>query len=468
MAKILMVQLQNAPYVGTAYLNGAAKSAGHEFVLHLGRDKDAICNAVKTEQPDIVGFSCMTGIHTEALEICERIKSESSVPTVMGGPHPTLFPEVIEHPALDVICRGEGELTLIEMLNALKDGRSLAGIPSLWVKQNGEIVKSPMRPLVNPLDDLPPIDWSCYQDTVVRRSSPVAFPVRGCPFSCSYCFNASIRDLYGVTAKDYVRHLSVERTLQEIDAAIRVFEPNPVLFTSDTFGCDLPWMEQLLARYSEMFELPFVLLLRPEFVSERLVQLLAEHKCHSVAIGVESGSERVRREILNRRHSNELLIKIAGQLHAAGIKFRTYNMIGLPGETEDEMWETVDINVRMKADYPRCAIFSPMPGTKLTQKAIAEGYLDADFGYDDIPFSILSSTVLHKVDHNQVKNLLHFFQTAVLFPGLRRVLRRLTHWRPNLFFRAWFYLLYAHLHRKSEGRRMLSYVSFLFANRKQL
>ena len=468
MAKILMIQFQNTPYIGTAYLNGAVKSAGHQFVLHLGDEESAAMNRIEQEKPDMIGFSCMTGIHTTALKLASSIKHRTSTPVMMGGPHPTLFPEVIEHEGLDVICRGEGEFALMDALNAIDAKQPLAGIPNLWVKENGKIHKADPRPLTDPLDQLPPLDWSCYQGTAAQSSSPVAFPIRGCPFSCSYCFNANFREFYHVSPRQYIRHFSVERAIEETRAAVQAFEPNPVLFTSDTFGIDLDWMDRFLTSYSREFKRPFVLLLRPEYATEPLVDILARHQCHSVAIGVESGSERVRSQLLNRKYSNQYLIEVADRLHRAGIKFRTYNMVGLPGETEEEMWETIDINVRMKADYPRCAIFSPMPGTKLTDKAIAEGYLDPAFSFDDVPFTILSKSILKNVDTVRIQNTMYLFQTAVRWPWLRKPLRWLTRWKHNGIMRWWFYLVYAWLHRKSEDRHFFSYLRYVFVNRKQL
>lgn len=256
----------------------------------------------------MIGFSCMTGIHTTALKLASSIKHRTSTPVMMGGPHPTLFPEVIEHEGLDVICRGEGEFALMDALNAIDAKQPLAGIPNLWVKENGKIHKADPRPLTDPLDQLPPLDWSCYQGTAAQSSSPVAFPIRGCPFSCSYCFNANFREFYHVSPRQYIRHFSVERAIEETRAAVQAFEPNPVLFTSDTFGIDLDWMDRFLTSYSREFKRPFVLLLRPEYATEPLVDILARHQCHSVAIGVESGSERVRSQLLNRKYSNQYLI----------------------------------------------------------------------------------------------------------------------------------------------------------------
>jgi radical SAM superfamily enzyme YgiQ (UPF0313 family) len=463
MAKILMIQIQPAPYAGTAYLNGAVLSSGHEFVLHLESDTGEILRKVSKEKPDCIGFSCMTGIHNDALRISKAIKENFDIPIIMGGPHPTLFPEVINEPHLDIICRGEGEFALIELLDALDNNKSYHHILNLWLKNEGYIVKNKLRPLVEPLDNIPLIDWSCYEGTIVKKSPPIAFLIRGCPYSCTYCFNVAMRRLYKGLGK-YIRYFSVDRSIREIRQAIDFFSQSPVLFTSDTFGTDIKWTEELFFNYSQLTDLPFVLLIRPELATPKLINIIKKYNCFSVALGVESGSERVRKELLNRNYSNPLLLRAANTLHDAGIRFRTYNILGIPSETEEELWETIDINIQMKTDFPRSSIFTPYPGTELAKIAQNLGYLDESFNFDSTPSSILSHSILKKIDHNIVQNSFYFFQTVILFPKLRPIIKKLIKLKPNFVFRLWFYFIYAYLHRKSEGRKLTHYIQYAWAN----
>jgi radical SAM superfamily enzyme YgiQ (UPF0313 family) len=180
---------------------------------------------------------------------------------------------------------------------------------------------------------------------------------------------------------------------------------------------------------------------------------------------VESGSERVREEVLNRHYTNDHLQEIARKLHDKGLKFRTYNMIGLPTETEQELWETIDINVRMKADFPRCAIYTSMPHTRLTQFARAKGLLDTAYSYNQAPSSVFVATVLKSVDKDRIQNCMYFFATAIKLPRLRRFIQWLTHTKPNVLYRLWFYLTFLHYHRKSEQRPLIPYIRYVLANR---
>lgn len=466
MTKILMIQMQIAPYTGTAYLNSAARSAGHTFLLAVESNKDKIFARIKHDEPDIIGFSCMSCFWEEILDMTKKIKKKfPNIPIIIGGPHPTFCPDIINEKSIDIICRGEGEYALVDLLNAMREKQEYTTVLNLWVKNKDGIHRNNLRPLADPLDKLPLIDWSCYKGTAVKNSSPIVFPIRGCPYACSYCFNAETRALYRDLGK-YVRHFSVERTMAEIREALDFFSDGPILFTSDSFGIDLDWMDELFTQYDKTITRPYVLLLRPELTNDRCISILAKHKCYGVALGVESGSERVRKVALNRHYPNKMLLQIAEKLHKHKIKFRTYNMIGLPTETEDEVWETIDINIQMKTDFPRTSIFTPFPGTKIVELCKREKYLPVDFTFKHLPKTVLAETILKKIDKDRVKNQLYFFQTVIIFPWTKPLVKRLIKMRPNILFRLWFYFIYAYLHRKSEQRKLLPYIKYLVSNSK--
>ena len=114
-------------------------------------------------QPDVVAFSCTTGVHRWAGDFAEKIKRGRDVLTVVGGPHPTFFPKFIEHPGVDVICRGEGEQAIVEMANKISAGEPVQDTLNCWFKRNGEIVSNGLRPLIANLDSIPNPDRLIYR-----------------------------------------------------------------------------------------------------------------------------------------------------------------------------------------------------------------------------------------------------------------------------------------------------------------
>ena len=152
-------------------------------------------------------------------------------------------------------------------MNALEEEKPYNKIENLWIKEgeNGQLYENPVRAYADPMDDIPMIDWDCFIDTPVESSSAVAFPIRGCPYKCSYCFNDSIMDLYKKEGGGrYVRSFSPERAVQEIEQALKVMKNDSVLFLSDVFGVDTVWMEDFLSLYVKRINLPYIVLLRPE------------------------------------------------------------------------------------------------------------------------------------------------------------------------------------------------------------
>ncbi|MEK7671893.1 MAG: hypothetical protein AAB344_06705, partial [Bacteroidota bacterium] len=179
---------------------------------------------------------------------------------------------------------------------------------------------------------------------------------------------------------------------------------------------------------------------------------LAEGGCKSVFFGVESGNEGLRNNVLLKSLTDAQIETAAEYLHDAEIPFRTYNITALPGETLGDAFSTVNLNIKIKTDYPWCSVFSPFPGTALTDYAIQEGYLDRDFDPDQLSRSFFTDTKMKHPDADQLENLQKFFQTAVLWPWTFPIVKRLIRLKPNMLFRLWFGLVYFHLYINSEQR----------------
>jgi len=424
---------------------------------------------VKNFRPDVIGFPCLTGVHRNVLELSSMLKKEfPHCKILLGGIHPTLFPKVIEDPNVDLICRGEGEWPTCELLDAIDSRSQALDIPNITWKKDGHVHHNEMRPLIDPLDSLPFPDYSIYKNIpcIAGDTYPAVYMTRGCPFACTYCHNSNQKKIYKGKGK-YVRSFGHERILEEVGSVIFHYPKTRAVFLgADTLGSDIEWLTGLLTKYSSRFNMPYTCLIRPEFINNDLVKLLAETNCHMIAFGVESGSERIRYDLLRRKYPNDQIIYAASLLKKYGIQFRTYNIIGFPSETPDEMLSTLKLNLKIKPDFPWCSIYTPYPETKLTEFSIVHGYLNHSFTYDDVPLSFFNDTVLKHVDRNFILNLHSFFQITVLYPWLFLLIKRLLRLPNNRFFRFIFKAVYSFVCIKSEKRSIFSYIKLALANRR--
>jgi radical SAM superfamily enzyme YgiQ (UPF0313 family) len=264
----------------------------------------------------------------------------------------------------------------------------------------------------------------------------------------------------------YVRIRTIDNVIGECLGLKRTTDVRTIYFADDVFGMSKKWLYEFLPVYKQEVGLPFICLVRADIVaSDRDYAFrLAEGGCKSVFFGVESGNEALRNKVLVKQLSDAQIEEAAKNLHDAGIPFRTYNIVGLPGETLDDAFSTVELNIRIKADYPWCSVFSPFPGTALTSLAIREGYLDRDFDPDNLMRSFFTDSPLKIEAIEQLQNLQKFFQTAVLIPAAFPVIKRLIRLPCNIFFTLWFGLVYFFVYLRSERRGFWKTLKFGLKN----
>ncbi|MBN1675642.1 MAG: B12-binding domain-containing radical SAM protein [Kiritimatiellae bacterium] len=369
--RVCFFQLDAVENMGVMYLSASLKAAGHSTDLILARLEHNPLGRLRALNPDVVAFSVTTGNHRAYLEWASIVKG--LIPhthIVMGGAHATFSPEVIEHPALDAICRGEGEAAFCEYLDRQTHGGEASRTRNFWVKQSGSVVRNPVRPLIGELDSLPHPDRGLYYDryAVVRQHPAKYFLAgRGCPFDCSFCHNHCLRELYGNPAA-YVRLHSPAYLTEDVLAVRDRYGLRTAVFTDDQFGLDVDWLKAFLPRFART-GLRFTCSVRADVMNRERVDLLAQNGCHSVCFGVETGVEEKRREVLDKPVTNAQLEQLAAWLHEAGIPFLTNNMMGFPGESLADAVETVRLNARLRTAFPWCSLFQPYPGTRLGEQA---------------------------------------------------------------------------------------------------
>jgi anaerobic magnesium-protoporphyrin IX monomethyl ester cyclase len=433
---------------GVMSISSVLKEAGHEcdiVVQNLERD---FIGAIVRCKPDAIGISCTTGLHLWATETARRIKMRMDVPIILGGPHATFYAETIRDESIDVLCIGEGEHPMLELAERIDAAHDITDIKNLWAKdEKGQIRKNPLRPLVQDLDAFPFMDRALYHKygpLRVYERNPIIITGRGCPYSCSFCFNKPLREMYSETGGQYVRRRSIRNVIEEILQIKQAYDVRRILFMDDTFVLDHEWVLGFLEAYRRDVALPFSCLVRADLINEKMVAALRQAGCFFVRMGIESGNEKLRSQVLQKEITDQQIEDTARLIKKYGIKLATNSILGVPGETIDTALETLQMNLDMRPDFAWCALMQPYPKTDLARYAITHGCLRQDFSFDDLDHSYFFSTPIEIQDKTAIENLQKFFSICVTFPFLLPVIKCLTRLPPNPVFDLIFRLYYAY------------------------
>lgn len=373
--RVAFVQRDVYDYIGLMQLIAVLEAMGHAASLVVGFSDKAILRALHADPPDLLALNVTAGVSwRDGLRTASQFKRRHpEVPVVLGGSYVTLYPELFESAAAEYACVGEGEGALAELVDALQDGRDPADIQNLRRKlSGGRIEKNPLRPLVEDLDSLPtPERRHHYAYPFLRAQKRKNFIAsRGCAFSCAYCYIASMRAIYNGIGT-FVRWRSPENLVAEIARVKKDYGMACVGFMDDLFPYDKKWVSDFTHLYQRDVRLPFMAAARTELLDEELIRMLAAAGCRSLGIGIETSSEKLRESILERpsEHNEEIVAKLLA-VRSAGIRLLTFNMMGIPGETERDAWQTVAMNARVRAEYPRFTVLTPSPGLRIADTAV--------------------------------------------------------------------------------------------------
>jgi len=416
------VESQGRVYLGICYLSSFLKSGGHDVeLIHLVRpiERDELIETVRRTAPDLVAFSATTMQFPKVRDISSWVKQEFDLPTICGGVHPTISPEsALEHPGIDYICVGEGEEAFLEFCDALEKGEPLEEIPNIWGKAEGRIFKNEVRPLVEDLDTLPFPDRSIFDPVNFapnQRQRLSMLASRGCPFNCSYCCNHLQKSIYPNSDK-YVRFRSPENVIEEIEAVLSASDGiKQVRFDDDILTLDRAWFREFAALYEARVGLPFICNARVDLLNDEMVGSLKQAGCSAIAMGVESGNYKLRKEVLLRNMKDEKILKAFSMCHQHGIPTVSLNMVGFPHETLDMALDTVKMNSAIGPGMSQVTAVCPFPNTRLYQVCKEEGMLDESGGdaFDTL-FSGKSELKLDKISRAQVNMICENFVLLIV------------------------------------------------------
>jgi len=328
-------------------------------------------------QPDLVALSTMTLSYHAVRSFAQRLRRRRHIPTVAGGAHATACPEqVVQHDGIDMVVVGEGEHALLELVSRL-GSPTLYDTPGLGHMQGGSYQQNPPGPAVTDLDSLPVPNKRQFQRKGTIRNRLTVIGSRGCRYGCSFCTHSYLRGLFEASGSPgpYWRVKSPAAYLDEIEQLQRQLGARSVRFWDEIFGYDLGWLEEFCEGYRRRVGLPFSCTMHTAAVSDRSVSLLAAAGCQNVAIGVESGSPRIRRTVHGRNTPDETILEAARLIKRHGLALLTENILCVPGETPEDMNQTVALNQAMGPRDAAAFIYFPFPRTALFERCLADGSL---------------------------------------------------------------------------------------------
>jgi anaerobic magnesium-protoporphyrin IX monomethyl ester cyclase len=385
---------------GLAYLMGSVKKDNDIQFFHVFKEDHLleIKEIIENNNWDFIGVSFTTNQRKFLWKLFEIANCNQSL-LIGGGVHPTLDKENTfkEFPQLDAICIGEGEMALLELCERIDNNKNVTEASSFMFKTKDSNGKTIIK--VNPtlelqhIDDLAPADYTVFDYKRIISDSGNVFPMmlgRGCPYKCTYCASAVLSKNYP-NPQNWVRFPSIDRSIRIIKNNLELYpDTRSVIFADDTFTVRKDWISEFCEKYKKEINLPFECNARVETINDRVCEDLKSAGCQSVDFGVESGSEWLRNNVVNRKHKNQVIIKAFDTVKKHGIKGFSYNIVGMPFETPKMMRQTYELNRHQlkAARYGRAFYYYPYPGTgmhdvslkyKLLRPGIEQltGYLEA-------------------------------------------------------------------------------------------
>jgi len=329
-------------------------------------------------RPNVVGISAKSQDFASArivAKIAKQIDPRTTV--VVGGPHASMVgTEVLRHPEIDLCVRGEGEVTLVELLQCLAQGSDLDQVAGVAFRRDGRIVENAPRAMIADLDSLPIPhehaaeilkDYSRYPSAAFEH----VFAIRGCPLACTFCGS---RYLWSRRP----RFRSPAHVVREIQGlrrrGLNVFD-----FEDDTFGVNRKYIRQLCRAMIEHCPgIKWNSELHVRLVDDGVLSLMKAAGCYSVQLGIESGSNQILREI-RKNITIEEALAACRTVKRHGLDLHLFFMVGFPQETEETLQATVRAIQEAPCDSVVYSVFTPYPGTEMFQFCRDKGLIGDDF-----------------------------------------------------------------------------------------
>ena len=362
----------------------------NDFLIQYGSDDNKIRERIRSVKPDIVGIHLTMSIYNKcALNVAKLVKEvDSNIKVIVGGVHATYtYTDLIKSPHIDYIVLGEGERTIINLLKGL-EAEPIETVKGIAYKRRGKVIATDPAGFIADLDSIPlPAYHLLDMEEYFRINLPhnhfakgkrvgSILSSRGCGARCIFCSSSSF---FG----HKVRMRSPENVKKEIEYLIDNYNIDEVQFIDDDLTCDKKRAANIFDIVGE-YGLPWCTPngIRVHHVNEELLENMKKNGCYRTTYAIESGNQRIVKDIANKNIKLDYAKDMIKKTKGIGIEVHCFFMIGLPGETMENIQETFDFAKECEPDSVSISIAMPLPGTALYEVCKENNYLANNFEFD--------------------------------------------------------------------------------------
>lgn len=434
MTKVAFIQKCCYEKLSIHYLAGALRDANIEYQLFIEDLEEDFYGELVKYNPSFVAYSLFIEEESSAFEYFRKVKELiPHVRTLVGGPFTLLFPEICRKKEVDFVFRGDGEFTLPRFVRMMEAGKSVKDVDGIcFVDENGHEYRNDNLRLVE-INGLPKPDRDLYYkyDALRNKSRKIFIAARGCPYQCTFCYNA---ELAGFFKGRYWRQRDIQDVIEEIRYVKETYGLKWVHFQDGTFNANKKWLRSFLEAYSGADLPQFLCNMRAETIDEEIVRLLKKAGCNRITFGIQSGNPRIRREVAGRSSTDEQIIEACRLCKKYGIRVGVDIIFGWPGETLEEALDTIRLCRMVDVETYSSNVLVFYPGLRVTRYAYESGYIEKIPTLAEVSSLDLNKSLLIDGRKNLLVNMDKFSYYLIKFPTFEKPFLYLLSLPPNKLF----------------------------------
>lgn len=397
-----------------------------------------IKNIIRDFKPDVIGVTVKSTSYISALNVASIAKKiNADIKIIFGGPYPTMAKkEILKNSLIDISVIGEGELTIVELLKAIRKNKSFDSIKGIIYRNNDTIIETSPREFIENLDELPfpheiaknvLHDYEKYPTVSFKN----VFANRGCPYGCNFCASKEIW-----TRK--VRFRTAKNVAQELEGIMKL-GLNRVHFDDDTFGVNKIYIKDLCGEIkSNCPNLKWSCEIRADLIDDETVKIMKDAGCETIQMGFESGNDKILK-LMGKNLTVDKILKACQIIKKHKVELQTFFLVGYPYETEETLNDTIKMMKKSKSDKIIYSIFTPYPYTTIydfcKEKGLIPENFDATIFNHQSPlnsfsmyipqkrFRFLARKIENYVDRRNIMNRIKAILMLKGFPRMNEVIR---------------------------------------------